>query len=107
MVVSYQLSAARVTVSFLQGSRPHYCINKTALRSKLGVDAACEEMLKEQQGCRFKKNAMTLNHGLVKVRAVPAARSPAVSGWASSCTVVSGYGQQASKLMVLTLMQCR
>lgn len=36
---------------FEQGGRDQYCINKSARNNKAGVDAACEELVKEF-GCR-------------------------------------------------------
>ena len=50
----------------MQGSRPHYCINKRALNSSNGVDGECEELMKDNN-CKFQKNARTLTHGMVQV----------------------------------------
>ena len=54
----------------LQGSRPHYCINQAVIR-KGNIDAECEELNKDGMGCKYKKNANSLGHGLVKVSPTP------------------------------------
>jgi hypothetical protein len=51
----------------LQGSRPHYCINKSVIRTG-NIDGECEKLLKEEErGCLYKKAAATITHGLVRV----------------------------------------
>ena len=52
-----------------QGARPHYCINSAVLRSGK-VDAGCDELMKEGQGCRFAKKAASLTHADVRVRSI-------------------------------------
>lgn len=54
--------------SLLQGARPHYCINQAVIR-KGNIDAECEELNKDGMGCKYKKNANSIGHGTVKVRA--------------------------------------
>jgi DEAD_2 len=51
-----------------QGSRPHYCINKSVLRTG-AVDAECDRLLREGAGgCRFKKNAALVGHSTAQAR---------------------------------------
>jgi hypothetical protein len=53
--------------SAVQGSRPHYCINKSVMRTG-NIDGECEKLLKEEGGgCQYKKAAQTITHGLVRV----------------------------------------
>lgn len=47
-------------------SRPHYCINPSAIKSKDGIDAECERLRKEEHGCSYM-------HGMKK-NPVPAQR---------------------------------
>jgi hypothetical protein len=56
-----------IAVQCPQGARPHYCINQAVIR-KGNIDAECEELLKDGMGCKYKKNANSIGHGLVKVR---------------------------------------
>jgi hypothetical protein len=69
-VVSVSPGGYVLAVSLLQGSRPHYCINQAVIR-KGNIDAECEELNKDGMGCKYKKNANSLGHGLVKVRSTP------------------------------------
>ncbi|MEW5305652.1 MAG: hypothetical protein WDW36_008178 [Sanguina aurantia] len=57
VVAELKRSAYKPQMAIL-GGRDQYCINKAAKGSKAGVDAACEELVKDF-GCRFKKKEGT------------------------------------------------
>ncbi len=60
------IKAVLMLVNPPQGSRGHYCVNSSVIRTG-NIDGGCEELLKEQMGCSYHKNSNRTCHSDVGV----------------------------------------
>jgi hypothetical protein len=91
----------------LQGSRPHYCINKAVIRTG-NIDGECEKLLKEEErGCSYKKAAATITHGLVRVSFEGAAAAAVIAAPAGATAWLNAqYTRSTRSISGISTVAC-